>query len=93
MHEQTGFKTVNDLGGIAKKAPFYIYFAVMLFCKISISRNKWFVSELLVIFGVYEFNHSLGYISALTIIIGASYMLWMFQKVLKIDLKVLLNLI
>jgi NADH-quinone oxidoreductase subunit M len=31
-----------------------------------------FVSELLIIFGIYEFNHALGYVSALTVIITSS---------------------
>ncbi len=52
----------------------------MLLANIGLPGTNGFVSELLIIFGVYEFNHTLGYISALTVIIGASYMLWMFQR-------------
>ena len=86
IHEQTGFKTIKDLGGIAKKAPIFTFiFAVMLFANIGLPGTNGFVSELLIIFGIYEFNHSLGYISALTVIIGASYMLWMFQRAILQD--------
>ena len=81
MHEQTGFKTIKDLCGIAKKAPIFTFiFAVMLFANIGLPGTNGFVSELLIIFGIYEFNHTLGYIAALTVIIGATYMLWMFQR-------------
>ena len=81
MHEQTGFKTIKDLGGIAKKAPIFTFiFAVMLFANVGLPGTNGFVSELLIIFGIYEFNHTLGYVATLTVIIGATYMLWMFQR-------------
>ncbi len=81
IHDETGFKTIKDLGGIAKKTPILTFvFAVMLFANVGLPGTNGFVSELLIIFGIYEFNHTLGYISALTVIIGASYMLWMFQR-------------
>ncbi|WP_265937078.1 proton-conducting transporter membrane subunit [Aliarcobacter butzleri] len=86
MQEQTGFKTIKDLGGIAKKAPIFTFiFAVMLFANVGLPGTNGFVSELLIIFGIYEFNAYLGYISALTVIIGASYMLWMFQRAILQD--------
>ncbi|WP_404318771.1 NuoM family protein [Malaciobacter canalis] len=81
IHEETGTKSIKQLGGIAKTAPiFTVIFAIMLFANVGLPGTNGFVSELLIIFGIYEFNHTLGYISALTVIIGASYMLWMFQR-------------
>ncbi len=86
IHDETGFKTIKDLGGLAKSAPILTFmFAIMLFANIGLPGTNGFVSELLVIFGIYEFNHTLGYISAFTVIIGASYMLWMFQRALLQD--------
>jgi len=86
MHEQTGFKTMKDLGGIAKQAPVFTFiFAIMLFANVGLPGTNGFVSELLIIIGIYEFNHILGYIAATTVIIGASYMLWMFQKAILQD--------
>lgn len=86
LHEQTGVKTIKDLGGIAKQAPIFTFvFAVMLFANVGLPGTNGFVSELLIIFGIYEFNHILGYVAALTVIIGASYMLWMFQRAILQD--------
>ena len=88
IQEETGFKTIKDLGGIAKQAPVLTFiFAIMLFANIGLPGTNGFVSELLIIFGIYEFNHTLGYISAITVIIGASYMLWMFQRAILEDRK------
>ncbi len=81
LHYQTGFKTIKDLGGIAKKAPIFTFmFAIMLFSNVGLPGTNGFVSELLIIFGIYEFNHTMGYISAVTVLIAASFMLWMFQR-------------
>ena len=92
MQEQTGFKTIKDLGGIAKKAPIFTFFAVMLLQMLDLPGTNGFVSELLIIFGIYEFHPILGYV-ALTVIWSILYMLWMFQRAIyKIDQKVLLNL-
>ena len=86
IHDETGFKSIKDLGGLAKKAPVLTFvFAIMLFANVGLPGTNGFVSELLIIFGIYEFNHTLGYISALTVIIGASYMLWMFQRAILQD--------
>ena len=57
----------------------------MLFANVGLPGTNGFVSELLIIFGIYEFNHTLGYISALTVVVGASYMLWMFQRAILQD--------
>jgi NADH-quinone oxidoreductase subunit M len=88
IHEHTGFKTIKDLGGIAKQAPILTFiFAIMLFTNIGLPGTNGFVSELLIIFGIYEFNHVLGYFSGTTVIIGAVYMLWMFQRAILKDRK------
>ncbi len=86
IHEETGIKSIKDLGGIAKQAPILTFiFAIMLFANVGLPGTNGFVSELLIIFGIYEFNHTLGYISALTVVVGASYMLWMFQRAILQD--------
>ncbi len=81
IYTETRLKTIKDLGGLAKQAPiFTTVFAIMLFANVGLPGTNGFVAELLIIFGIYQFNHTLGYISAVTVIVGASYMLWMFQR-------------
>jgi len=57
----------------------------MLFANVGLPGTNGFVSELLIIFGVFNFNIYLGVIAALSVIIGASYMLWMFQRAILQD--------
>jgi NADH-quinone oxidoreductase subunit M len=76
-----GTRKISELGGIAKEAPlFTIFFAIMLFSNIGIPGTSGFVSELLIIIGIFQFNTVYGYISVTTILIAASFMMWMFQR-------------
>jgi NADH-quinone oxidoreductase subunit M len=81
MLYETKHKSIKELGGIAQRAPiFTLFFAIFLFANIGLPSTNGFTSELLIIFGIYKFDHTLGYISGLTVLIAASYMLWMFQR-------------
>ncbi len=81
LEKETGLKSIKQLGGIAKQAPLYTFvFAIFLFASVGLPGTSGFTSELLIIFGVFKFNHVLGYISGFTVLIAASYMLWMFQR-------------
>lgn len=82
MERNLGIRSLSELGGIASKAPlFTIYFAIMMFCIVGIPGTNGFVGELLIILGIFKFNPFLGVIAALSVLVGASYMLWLFQKV------------
>ncbi len=81
LYNQTGFKTISDLGGIAKQAPIFTFmFAVMLFSIVGLPGTNGFTAEVLIIFGIFEFNETMGYISAATVLVAASFMIWMFQR-------------
>lgn len=81
MERHLGIRSLNELGGIAQKAPiFTVYFAIMLFSTVGIPGTNGFVAELLIIFGVFKFNPILGVAAATTVLVAASYMFWLFQK-------------
>lgn len=81
MERNLGIRPIDNLGGIATKAPlFTVYFAIMMLCTVGIPGTNGFVAELLIILGIFKFNATLGVIAALTVLVAASYMLWLFQK-------------
>ena len=81
LQYQLGTLKINQLGGIAKQAPiFTIYFAIMLFTVIGLPGTSGFISELLIIIGIYEFNTYLGFFAALSVLVAVIFMLWMFQR-------------
>lgn len=72
---------ISELGGIASKAPvFAAFFMVILLGSIALPLTNSFIGEFLLMLGVFEFNKFLAAAAGLTIIFGAVYMLWMFQR-------------
>ena len=86
MEYDLGIKSIPALGGIAKRAPlFTVYFAIMLLCIVGLPGTNGFVSEFLIILGTFGFNPVAGVISALTVLVAASFMFWMFQRAILQD--------
>lgn len=81
MEFDLGIKAIPGLGGIAKKAPiFTVFFAIMLLCIVGLPGTNGFVSEFLIILGAFGFNPAAGIVSALTVLVAASFMFWLFQR-------------
>ena len=81
MQRYLGIRSISGLGGIAQKAPWFtLFFAIMLFCTVGIPGTNGFVAELLIVLGIFKYNPFLGVLSALTVLVAASYMFWVFQK-------------
>lgn len=86
MERNLGIRSIDNLGGIAKKAPlFTFFFAIMMLCTVGIPGTNGFVAELLIILGIFKFHTILGVIAALTVLVAASYMLWLFQKAILVQ--------
>jgi NADH-quinone oxidoreductase subunit M len=74
--------TVDGLGGIRLVAPqFATWFMVVILASVALPLTNAFIGEFLLLFGVYQYNAWMGGIAGLTIILGAVYMLRMYQRV------------
>ena len=83
LYRRTHTGTIASLGGIATKAPvFSVCFMIILLANIALPLTNGFVGEFLILLGIFEYNHYLALIAGLTIILGAVYVLWMFQRVM-----------
>lgn len=72
---------ITSLGGIAAQAPvFAAFFMVILLGSISLPLTNSFIGEFLLLLGLFEYNGYLAAVAGLTIILGAVYMLWMYQR-------------
>ena len=86
LEYNTKTKSIASLGGIAKRAPiFTTFFMIMLLCIVGLPGTNGFVAELLIVLGVFNSDTSLGVIAALTVLIAASFMFWMFQRAILQD--------
>jgi NADH-quinone oxidoreductase subunit M len=76
-------RDLSLMGGIAKPAPMLaIAFLLVLLGTVALPLTNGFVGEFLLLMGVYNYNIWLAAIAGLTIILGAVYMLRMYQKVM-----------
>ncbi len=81
IFERTGSRSLSALGGISQKAPvFTVIFMIILLGSVALPLTNGFIGEFLMLKSIFDFNNILGIISALSIILGAVYLLRMFQK-------------
>lgn len=79
---RTGSNQVEGIGGIRKIAPrFAGWFLVIVLASVALPLTNGFVGEFMLLFSVYGYNTWLSVFAGLTIILGAVYMLRMYQKV------------
>jgi len=80
---ETRLKTteISRLRGIAIKAPWLaIFFMIFLLGSIAFPMTNGFIGELLILLGIFEYNHWIAAVAGMTIIFSAVYLLWTYQR-------------
>jgi NADH-quinone oxidoreductase subunit M len=74
---------IERMGGITRNTPaLTIYFMILMLGSVALPLTNGFVGEFLLLSAVYQYNVILAGVAGLTIILGAVYMLRMFQGVM-----------
>ena len=85
---RTNTGQISSLGGIASQAPiFAAFFMIIMLGSISLPLTNSFIGEFLLLQGVFQYNGYLAAVAGLTIILGAVYMLWMYQRTMYGEVK------
>jgi NADH-quinone oxidoreductase subunit M len=83
MEHKLGIKQISELGGIAKKAPiFSVFFMIMLLSIVGLPGTNGFVSEFLIVLGSFKYKFITGIVAALTVLVAPSFMLWLYQRII-----------
>ena len=78
---RTNTRDLNQLGGIAKPAPkLAIGFLIIVLGTVALPLTNGFIGEFLLLMGIYNYNIYYSALAGLTIILGAVYMLRMYQR-------------
>ncbi|MBB3186297.1 complex I subunit 4 family protein [Microbacter margulisiae] len=81
--KRTKTDNISQLGGIARVAPrFATIFMIILLANVALPLTNSFVGEFLILLGLFTYNKVLAVIAGLTIILGAVYMLKMYQRIM-----------
>lgn len=82
IYDRTHTRQISDYGGVASVMPIYAtMFMVFTFAAIGLPATNGFIGEFLIILGGFAASQLAGVLSATGIIIGAGYMLWLYQRV------------
>lgn len=83
IYERRHTREITAFGGITKVMPlFAVVFMIVTLSSVALPGTNGFVGEFLILLGSWKANPGLSAISALGVIFGAVYMLWMFQRVM-----------
>jgi len=82
IYERTHTRQISDYGGLATALPIYAaIFMVLTLASIGLPGTNGFIGEFLIILGGFTASKTMGAFAALGVIIGAAYMLWLYQRV------------
>jgi NADH-quinone oxidoreductase subunit M len=88
VYERRHTREISEYGGLSKVMPvFAAVFLVMTMSSIGLPALNGFIGEILILQGVYVVHKAWAAVAASGIVLGAAYMLWLFQRTMfgKVD--------
>jgi NADH-quinone oxidoreductase subunit M len=83
VYERRHTRMIADFGGLSAVMPiFAVFFMIVTLSSIALPGTNGFVGEFLILFGAFKANPWYGAVATSGVILGAVYMLWMFQRVM-----------
>ncbi|MGA2192493.1 MAG: NADH-quinone oxidoreductase subunit M [Nitrospirota bacterium] len=88
IYERTHTRMIADFGGLTKRLPVYaVFFMIFTLSSLGLPGMNGFVGEFLILLGAFTTQRLYAVIGTTGIILGAAYMLWMYQRVMFMELK------
>jgi NADH-quinone oxidoreductase subunit M len=82
IYDRAHHREIAGFGGLGLQMPMYTsVFSLALFAALGLPGLSGFVGEALVFVGAFEVYRVVTIVSALGIVLGAAYVLWMLQRV------------
>lgn len=86
LYERMHTRLIEDFGGIANVMPVLAaFFLVFCLSNVGLPGTSGFVGEFMVILGTFKASSWIAALAALTLIVSASYTLWMYKRVFQGD--------
>ena len=83
LYERSHTRSIGDFGGLWKPMPiFAVFFLVVTLSSIGLPGLNGFVGEFLILVGAFQASKVFAIFATTGVILGAVYMLWMFQRVM-----------
>jgi NADH-quinone oxidoreductase subunit M len=83
IYDRRHTREISAFGGLSKVMPFYaVAFLIILLSSAALPGTNGFIGEFLILLGLWQSAPVFAAFSALGVILGAVYLLWMFQRVM-----------
>src|SRR5439155_26244074 len=88
VYERRHTRLISEYGGLWQQVPLYAsIFLVVMLSSIGLPGLNGFVGEFLILLGAFKANIWAGWLAVAGVVLGAVYMLWMYQRVIFGPLK------
>ncbi len=83
IYERRHTRLIADYGGLSKVVPiFTVIFAITMFSSIGLPGLNGFIGEFLILVGAFQVSKVYAGFAVAGIVLGAAYMLWLFQRMM-----------
>ncbi len=81
VYERRHTRAISEYGGLSKVMPVYAtVFLIMTMSSIGLPTLNGFIGEILILQGIFVVNKMWAGVAAVGIVLGAAYMLWLYQR-------------
>lgn len=82
VYDRLHSRELNRYGGLAQNMPNYaLFFMIFMLASVGLPGTSGFVGEFLSLLGTFKANSVFGTIAATGLVLGATYMLWLYRRV------------
>lgn len=81
VYDRRHTRQISDYGGLASVMPkFAVLFAIAMFASMGLPLLNGFVGEFTILRGAYQADHTWAYWAVPGLVLGAAYLLWLYQR-------------
>jgi len=81
IYDRRHTRLISELGGLSRQMPVYAtLFAIIMFSSMGLPGLNGFVGEFLILIGAFQVRWWWGALAVSGIVLGAAYMLWLYQR-------------
>jgi len=81
IYDRRHTRLISELGGLSRQMPVYAtLFAIIMFSSMGLPGLNGFIGEFLILIGAFQVRWWWGAFAVTGIILGAAYMLWLYQR-------------
>lgn len=82
LHDRFHTYEIKNYGGLINHMPRYAFYLILFsFSSLGLPGTSGFIGEFLIILGTFQFSVLAAFIAGLSLIIGATYILWLYKRV------------